>query len=247
VCSLPRRGGQRDDVVPGDMTGFATPCSLDTPPIRAVLDRLHAQARGDMLRLATLLPRLAVGRLQGKSFSEIFTPKAMAQCFIPVDRASGRFLYLTARAIGARQIVEFGTSFGISTVYLASATRDNGGGRVVGTEIELSKAERARANVREAGLADQLDLRVGDARETLAQIDATVDLLFIDGWKDLYLPVLDLVLPRLRPGSVVVADNIFTFKRELRPYVERMQSGASGFDSMTVAIGQGLEYSVFRG
>ena len=228
------------------MTRAAKPCSLDTPPIRPVLERLHAQARGDRLRFVTLVPRFVAGRLQGKSFSEIFTPKAMAECFIPVDRASGRFLYLAARAIGARQIVEFGTSFGISTVYLAAATHDNGGGRVIGTEIEPSKAERARANVREAGLADQLELRVGDARQTLEHIDAPVDLLFIDGWKDLYLPVLDLVLPRLRPGSVVIADNIFTFKRELRPYVERMQSGASGFDSMTVAIGQGLEYSVRR-
>jgi predicted O-methyltransferase YrrM len=229
------------------MTTSTSPCSLDTPPIKPVLDRLHDQARGDRLRFVSLMPRIALGRLRGKSFSEVVTPQAMAECFIPVDRPSGRFLYLAALSIRARQIVEFGTSFGISTIYLAAATRDNGGGRVIGTEIEERKAARATAHVREAGLGDQLELRLGDARKTLASIDASVDLLFIDGWKDLYIPVLELVKPRLRRGSVVIADNVFTFKRDLAPYVQRMQSGESGFDSMTLAIGQGLEYSVYRG
>jgi predicted O-methyltransferase YrrM len=225
----------------------SSPCSLDVAPIAPVLERMHRQARRDVLTFARIAPRLAMGRLLGKSFSEVVTPALMRDAFIPVDAPSGRFLYLAARAIGAKHVVEFGTSFGISTIYLCAATRDNGGGCVVGTEIEPTKADRARANVADAGLAGELDLRLGDARETLAKLDAPVDLFFIDGWKDLYLPVLDVVMPRLRRGSVVIADNIFTFKKDLRPYVERMQSGKSGFDSMTVAIGQGMEYSVFRG
>ncbi|MDH5674743.1 MAG: class I SAM-dependent methyltransferase [Myxococcales bacterium] len=221
--------------------------SLDRSPVKDVLDRLHRQARGDIKHFVRLAPRFVLGRLRGQAFGEIVSPAAMRECFIPIDRDGGRLLYLTARAIGARHVVEFGTSFGISTIYLAAATRDNGGGVVVGTEIEPSKAARARAHVEEAGLGDQLDLRVGDALETLQELDKPVDLLFIDGWKDLYRPVLDLVQPRLRPGAVVIADNIFTFRRELRPYVEHLQSGAGGFDSTTIAIGQGLEYSVFRG
>jgi predicted O-methyltransferase YrrM len=74
-----------------------------------------------------------------------------------------------------------------------------------------------------------------------------VDLVFLDGWKDLYLPVLKLLEPRLRPGAVVLADNIHTFRKALRPYVEYVQSGESGFESATLPISDGLEYSYYTG
>jgi predicted O-methyltransferase YrrM len=118
---------------------------------------------------------------------------------------------------------------------------------VIGSEILASKARVARANLAEAGLADHADVRLGDALETLRDLPEPVDLVLLDGWKDLYLPVLDLVQPRLRPGAVVLADNIFTFRRSLRPYVEAMQSGERGFTSTTLHIADGLEYSVFHG
>jgi predicted O-methyltransferase YrrM len=74
-----------------------------------------------------------------------------------------------------------------------------------------------------------------------------VDLVLLDGWKDLYLPVLKLLAPRLRRGAVVLADNIFTFKKALRPYVEYVQSGANGFESTTLRISDGFEFSVYVG
>jgi predicted O-methyltransferase YrrM len=156
-------------------------------------------------------------------------------------------LYLTGRALGAKTIVEFGTSFGISTIYLAAAVRDNGGGTVIGSEIEASKHARAEAHLQEAGLSDIADIRLGDALETLRQLPQPVDMVLLDGWKELYLPVLGLVRPRLRRGAVVLADNIFTFKKSLRPYVEHMQSGKNGFESTTLKISDGFEYSVYFG
>jgi predicted O-methyltransferase YrrM len=90
-------------------------------------------------------------------------------------------------------------------------------------------------------------VRLGDALETLREVPEPVDLVFLDGWKDLYLPVLELLTPRLHPGSVVIADNIHTFRKALRPYVEHMQSGAHGFVSTTLDLGEGFEYSVFQG
>ncbi len=72
-------------------------------------------------------------------------------------------------------------------------------------------------------------------------------MVLIDGWKDLYLPILHLLTPKLRPGAVVLADNIFTFKETLRPYVEYMQSGRNGFVSTTLKIADGFEYSVYTG
>jgi predicted O-methyltransferase YrrM len=225
------------------------PSSLRDPGVRAVLDRLHRAARWDPLRFARLSPGIISGLVRGKSFSESFPPEAMRDCYIPVSRDQGRFLYLTARALGARRIVEFGTSFGISTIYLAAAVRDNGGGTVIGTELHASKHERAVAHIGEAGLGDVAEVRLGDALETLKEVPEPLDLVFLDGWKDLYIPVLELLKPKLRPGALVLGDNILNpfLKKALRPYVDYVQSGENGFESITLPISDGTEYSCFVG
>jgi predicted O-methyltransferase YrrM len=218
--------------------------SLRHEPTRGTLERLHAQARRDRFKFLGLAPRFIGGLLTGKSFSEQITPEAMKDFFIPISREQGEFLYLTARAIGARNIVEFGTSFGISTIYLAAAVQDNGGGRVIGSEIEPGKHARALQHLEEAGVSEFVDVRLGDAMETLKEVPEPLDLVLMDGWKDLYLPLLELLTPRLRPGAVVMADNIFTFKRDLKPYVDYVQCGKNGFESTTLHISDGFEYSV---
>lgn len=225
-----------------------TASSLRSQPLRGVLERLHGEARRDRLRFLKLAPRVAVGLLARRNlWSEVLTPEAMKEFYIPVSPEQGQFLYLTARAIGARQVVEFGTSFGISTLYLAAAVRDNGGGLVVGSEIEPGKHARAVGHLEQAGLSDVADVRLGDAVETLRELPEPIDLVLLDGWKDLYLPVLELVTPRLRPGAVVLADNIFTFRKSLRPYVDYVQSGDHGFVSTTLHLSDGFEYSVHLG
>ncbi len=221
--------------------------SLRTEQVQSVLHRLYAAARGDRFRIFALLPRLVVGRLRGKTFDEVMTPSVLKEVYIPVSREQGEFLYLTARAIGARRIVEFGTSFGISTIYLAAAVKDNGGGVVIGTEIEPSKHQQAMANVKEAGLEEAVEVRLGDALETLGDVPEPLDMVLLDGVKELYLPVLELIKPSLRPGAVVMADNIFMFKKSLRSYVEYVQSGKNGFQSTTLPIADGFEYSIYTG
>jgi predicted O-methyltransferase YrrM len=221
--------------------------SLRSGPVCEVLDRLHDEASGQRLKFLSLLPHFASGFLRGKKFFDLLTPEAMEEFYIPVSREQGEFLYLTARALGARHVVEFGTSFGVSTVYLAAAVRDNGGGQVIGSEILESKARVAEANLQQAGLAEYASVRLGDALETLRDLPEPIDLVLLDGWKDLYVPVLDLVAPRLRPGAIVLADNIFTFRKSLRPYVEAMQSGERGFASTTLHLADGFEYSVYLG
>jgi predicted O-methyltransferase YrrM len=195
-----------------------------------------------------LVPKIAVGFVQRKSFSESVPPEATKDCYIPVSREQGEFLYLTARVIGATNVVEFGTSFGISTIYLAAAVRDNdGAGIVIGSEIDPPKCAQASRNLEEAGLGDHADVREGDALETLRDVPEAVDLVLLDGAKDLYLPVIELLIPKLRPGAVVVADNIHTFRKGLKPYVDFMQSGDAGFVSTTLSLGQGFEYSTYLG
>lgn len=151
---------------------------------------------------------------------------------LAVSRETGRLLYMLARSSHAVSIVEFGTSFGLSTICLAAALRDNSGGRLVTSEFEPSKIARARANLTDAGLADLVEFREGDALETLSRdLPDSVDLLLLDGAKALYPDVLDLVAPRLRAGALIVADNADFCP----PYLERVRSPDSGYLSMPFA------------
>ena len=125
--------------------------------------------------------------------------------------------------------------------------RDNGGGKVIGTELEPTKVNVARQNIAAAGLESFVDVREGDATRTLADVEGPIDLVLLDGWKDLYIPLLKFLTPRLRKGSVVFADNIRTFRKTLRPYVAHMRDPRNGFVTTTLATGSGLEYSVYVG
>jgi predicted O-methyltransferase YrrM len=221
--------------------------SLRAPDVASTLDRLHRRARTDLFRIALVAPFVVPDFLGLRKTNDSRLSKHMRSVYIPVSRSQGQMLYLIARSIDARKIVEFGTSFGISTLYLAAAAKDNGGGVVVGSEIEPSKHAKAEEHLREAGLDGFADVRLGDAMKTLADIEAPIDMVLLDGWKDLYLPILELLKPKLRPRAVVLADNIFTFRKALRPYVAYVQSGANGFVSSTLDISDGFELSVFTG
>ncbi len=163
--------------------------------------------------------------------------------YLSVSPASGRLLYILARTCG--RIVEFGTSFGISTIHLAAAARDNGdGSRVLSTEAVPKKAQRARANLSEAGLSRYVDILEGDALATLRNIDFSIDMLFLDGWKELYLPVLKLAESRLRQGAIVLADDIRKFPEELKSYLAYVRNPESGYTSVELPVDDGFELSL---
>jgi len=223
-------------------------CTLSDPKVEAVLDRLHREGKNDKLCFGwKLLPYVAQKLLLRKpSFTDQY--RRIADLAISISAEQGVFAYLVARSIAARRIVEFGTSFGVSTIYLASAIRDGGGGIVIGSEFIELKAERARANILEAGLSDCVEIRVGDAMETLADPGGEIDLLLIDGSKELYLPIVKLLAPHVRQGGVVLADNVLSpfIKRSLADYVAYMKDERHGFTSVTVPFPDGFEYSVKR-
>ncbi len=160
-----------------------------------------------------------------------------------VSREGGQLLYLLTRAIKARTVVEFGTSFGISTLFLASAVRDNGGGQVITTELQADKARRARASFDAAGLGDLIDLRVGDARETLGDLPGPVDLVLLDGWLDLRAPILKLVHPRLRPGALVIVDDIDLYQGQAfnQEFSDFIEDPDNGYLSMRIPVHQGVQ------
>jgi predicted O-methyltransferase YrrM len=212
--------------------------------VRAVLRRLYdeadRQAPGIILHFLPKLPRLLLGRTVDTQGTEL----DFADKYIAIGREQGAFCYLTARALRVTNIVEFGTSFGISTVWLAAAVRDNGGGRVIGTELVPEKARRARENLVEAGLASFAEIRVGDATETLRQDLGQVDFMLNDGFPLRALDVLKIVAPALRPGAVIVTDNVGLFRADYRQYVAYLRNRRNGFSSMTMPFRLGTEYSV---
>jgi predicted O-methyltransferase YrrM len=161
---------------------------------------------------------------------------------LPVSRETGRLLYMLARATRAKAIVEFGTSFGLSTLHLAAALRDNGGGRLITSEFEPSKMARARDNLTAGGLADLVEFREGDALQTLAvQLPEKVDILLLDGAKSLYRDILALVESRLRPGAVIVADNA-DYCPEYRDHVGSIANGY-----ITMPFPDDVELSIWLG
>ncbi len=164
--------------------------------------------------------------------------------FLSVSPEFGRFLYMCARSCKAKRIVEFGSSMGVSAIYLAAALRDMGGGRLIGTDLEPGKAERAQANVAAAGLADLVEFRVGDARETLkSDVGGDLDMVMLDGAFTLYLPILKLLEPHLKPGAIIIGENALA---EAGGYIEYVRDPQNGYLSVPLPFdpGRGNEFTV---
>ncbi len=146
-------------------------------------------------------------------------------------------------------MVEAGTSFGVSTLYLAAAVRDNlredgGAGVVIGTEYEPGKARLARDHFAEAGLSDFIELREGDLRETLKDVGGPVDFMLIDIWTPMARLALERVASYLRPGAIVVCDNTAQFRDAYRDYFEFVNEPANRLRTMTLPFEGGLELTV---
>lgn len=206
---------------------------LTSAPVAPLLDRLFAEADAAHPSMSPAFASVSGDErrrlmMSKTDYRELYD--GLKDFALPVSRETGKLLYLLARAGNARSIVEFGTSFGLSTLHLAAALRENGGGRLITCEFESSKLAIARDNLAAGGLADLVEFREGDALETLASdLPETIDLLLLDGAKSLYMDVLALVESRLRPGAVVVADNT-----DYCPdYLDHVGSAERGYWSMS--------------
>jgi predicted O-methyltransferase YrrM len=179
----------------------------------------------------------------GPRSSAAYDPHAYAEFGFSIHPDQGELIYLLCRALNARRVVDFATSMGFSTLYLAAAVRDNGGGRVIGAEIVLAKIATAHQNLAAAGLSDFVEIRAGDARATLRDLGGATDFALIDGWPgeqqpSLSLEVMRVVAPQLRPGALVLNDNAES------DYLAFVRDPANGFRSMTLPLKGGTELSV---
>ena len=219
--------------------------TLTATPIGPLLDRLFEEADAAS---PTTIP--AVAELSHPERERLMRSKTeyldlygrLKDLPLSVSRETGLLLYMLARGCRARTIIEFGTSFGISTLHLAAALRDNGGGHLITSEFEPSKLERARRNLAAGGVLDLVEIREGDALRTLGtDLPESIDLVLLDGAKALYPEILDLVENRLRPGALVVADNA-----DYSPdYLARVRSPARGY--LSTPFGEDVELSMRMG
>jgi len=224
-------------------------------PIDDLLERLYAQhVAQDNAVAAYFTARAAEGSLDWNRF-DARTNEFLRDKLIVLDRPKAEFCYHVCRALGARRVVEAGTSFGVSTIFLAAALRDNlrhatqpldGSGHpmVIGTEHEPEKARAASVHFAEAGLSDLIDLREGDLRETLRSVPGPIDFMLINIWTPMARPALELIAPRLREGAVVVCDNTQQFRDAYREYFEFVGDPRNGLRTMTLPFEGGLEFTV---
>ena len=215
--------------------------ALTETPVVRVLERLYASAARDDVAVLAQSRAVGVHDAAGRrSRAEM-----LSNIYMAVAPEVGRLLYVLAHNRRARSIVEFGCSFGISTIHLAAALRDNdNGGRVVTTELSTRKVEAAKRNILEAGLSDLVEIRQGDALETLRDdLPDGIDLVLLDGWKPLYLPMLKLLEARLSDGALIIADDLKISGDELVPYLSYVRKPQNGYVSTEVPLDDGLELS----
>ncbi|MEM6449112.1 MAG: class I SAM-dependent methyltransferase [Cyanobacteria bacterium P01_D01_bin.105] len=200
------------------------------------LDLLYEDASSDKRRLLAAFPKLIFGGLK---------PSDVRNAYLPINRDQGEFIYDLLISEGSKHIVEFGTSFGISTLFLAAAARQTGG-HVVTSELLPEKCAIAQKNFQRAGIADLVELREGDAMDTLASVDDGIDFLLLDGWNDLYLPVLQMLEHKLNKGAYIYTDNALFPGTEA--FLSYLRENPSKFDSEHIKTGKGgIELTKYLG
>jgi predicted O-methyltransferase YrrM len=215
--------------------------ALNQSQVQEVLFRLYAEAQANDSKVQAeeqALLAAAVGIIDDQTLQLIND-----RTFMAVAPEVGRLIYLLVRSHRPALVVEFGTSFGLSALHIASAIRDNNFGHLITTEQSTAKASRAAAHIDQAGLSDLVEIRQGDAFQMLADV-REVDLLLLDGWKPLYLPLLKQLEPALTPGCLIIADDVISLAAKLAPYLAYVRDATNGYVSCEIPVDDGVELSI---
>src|SRR4051812_36407588 len=217
---------------------------LNDPNLEALIDKLHLESIAQKAEIdAYFSKRAAEGSLSWKGFDDDAN-RFLSDKLVALEKDKAEYCYLLCRALGAKRIVEAGTSCGVSTPYLAAAIRDNGGGVVIATENDPAKYRGAKDDFAAAGLSSFIELREGDLRDSLRVVDAPVDFMLVDIWTPMARPALELIAPRLRPGAVVLCDNTAQFPEVYSEYFAFLADPANRFRTTTLPFEGGLEMSL---
>lgn len=200
--------------------------------ISAVLDRYHARMHEERAGPRTEAPG---GRDGGQD-----------QRMRAIGPETGQILNILARSLEKPTILELGTSFGYSGIWLADAARASGG-RLITMELHEYKSAYAKKMAEQAGLVGWIDFRIGDAVQMIGELSGKVDFVFVDLWKDLYVPCLEAFYPYLNEGAIVVADNMIRPGTEDVKRYGRAIRALPGMSSVLLPVGTGIEVSRFEG
>ncbi len=199
--------------------------------ISAVLDRYHARIHEERAGPRTEAPG---GRDGGQD-----------QRMRAIGPETGQILNILARSLEKPTILELGTSFGYSGIWLADAARASGG-RLITMELHEYKSAYAKKMAEQAGLVGWIDFRIGDAVQMIRELSGKVDFVFVDLWKDLYVPCLEAFYPYLNEGAIVVADNMIRPGTEDVKRYGRAIRALPGMSSVLLPVGTGIEVSRFE-
>lgn len=217
---------------------------LNDTKLEAFLAALHAQSEGQSGAIdAYFARRIKEGTLSWDGL-DAETTAFFRDKMVALEKDKAEFCYALCRALGAKRVVECGTSFGVSTLYLAAAIRDNGGGIVIATEHEAGKAKIARQNFAAAGLSQFIDLREGDLKDTLKTIEGPVDFVLLDIWAEAVMPAMINIAPHLRQGAIIIADNTTSARRGYEAYFAFIADPKNRLRTLTLPFAGGLEMTV---
>jgi predicted O-methyltransferase YrrM len=215
--------------------------TLNQGEVREILFRLYAEAQENDSKVQAEEQALlaAAGGITDDQTLQSINDRT----FMAVAPEVGRLIYLLVRSHRPALAVEFGTSYGLSAIHIASGLRDNCFGRLITTEQSAAKASRAAVHIEQAGLSDLVEIRRDDAFQTLAGVKE-IDLLLLDGWKPLYLPLLKQLEPALSPGCLVIGDDVISLSAKVAPYLAYVRDPANGYLSCEIPLDDGLELSI---
>jgi len=217
---------------------------LNDPRLEALLDALHAQSEGQNDAINAYFRKRIEERTLSWDGIDADMTRFFADKMVALEKVKAEYAYALCRAMHAKRIVECGTSFGVSTLYLAAAVRDNGGGQVIATEWEAEKAKVARRNFETAGLTSFIDLRQGDLNQTLAHVEGPVDFVLLDIWTEAVMPAIRHIAPHLHPGSVILADNTTQSRPGYKAYFDYIADPGNRLRTMTLPFDGGLEMTI---
>jgi predicted O-methyltransferase YrrM len=204
--------------------------------VTAVLDAYHERIADENRRWREAF---AAGERRGPGGG------SMDNALLAVGPDTGQLINIMARSLIAPNILEIGTSFGYSGIWLAEGARASGG-RLTTMELAEHKSAHAREMSAKAGLAEHVDFKLGDAVQMIAEISFGIDFVLLDLWKDLYTPCLEAFYPKLNPGAIIVADNITRPGGEdVLRYVKAVRA-KPGITSIMLPVGAGLEVSRYQ-
>ena len=165
--------------------------------IEDTITDLYKDSKNDYLKMMKGVAKSVFRPIQPSDFKDVY---------LSISKEQGEGLVNLIQEKNIKNVVEFGTSFGISTLFLAKGVKETGGS-IITTELIESKARKAIENFKSAGVNQLIDLKIGDAIVTLKDHNTPIDLLLLDGWKDLYLPLFQMLESNFHSNTLVYVDN----------------------------------------